>query len=83
MTALFAEGWVAALIVVVLVAEAMWLIAGRAVPAYRAALAVLPGFAFVAALQAALWDLHWSVIALALLAAFVTHLLDLRERLRR
>jgi chromate transport protein ChrA len=83
MTALFADGWVAALIIGVLVVEAAWLVARRALPAKRAAVTVLPGLAFVAALQAALWDLHWSVIALALLAAFVTHLLDLRERLRR
>jgi hypothetical protein len=83
MTTLFAEGWVAALISVVLVVEAAWLVTRRKLSPCRAALAVLPGFAFVVALQAALSDFHWSVIALALLAAFVTHLLDLRERLRR
>ncbi len=83
MTALFVEGWVAALIIVVLAVEAAWLVTSRSFPPYRAMVAVLPGFAFVAAIQAALSGLHWSVIALALLAAFVTHLLDLRERLRR
>ncbi len=83
MTALLTEGWIAALILLVLAAEAGFLIARRALRPRAALLLVLPGVAFVAAIQAALSGLHWSLIALALLAAFVTHLLDLRERLRR
>jgi uncharacterized membrane protein YjjP (DUF1212 family) len=82
-TALLAQGWIAALILLVLAAEATWLITRRALPPRQAILLILPGVAFVAAIQAALSGLHWSVIALALLAALVTHLLDLRARLRR
>lgn len=88
MAGLFEGGGVAALVLIVLAAEAAWLIrrhrAGRGGLRPRAAiLLVLPGVAFVAAIQAALSGLHWGLVALALLGAFVTHLLDLRERLRR
>lgn len=83
MTILLADGWIAALILLVLAAEATFLIRRRALPPAQAVLLILPGVAFVLALQAALSGLHWSLIALALLAAFVTHLLDLRARLRR
>lgn len=88
MERLFGGGLAAALVLLVLAAEAAWLIrrhrAGRGgLPPREALLLVLPGAAFIAALQAALWGLHWSLLALALLAAFVTHLLDLAARLRR
>jgi hypothetical protein len=82
-TTLLAQGWIALLILLVLLAEAALLIARRVMPPRDAILLILPGIAFVAALQAALSGLHWSLIVLALLAAFVTHLLDLRARLRR
>jgi hypothetical protein len=88
MPALIEGGGAAALVLIVLVAEAALLArrhrAGRGgLPPRQAVFLILPGFAFVAALQAALSGLHWSAIAIALLAAFVTHLLDLRERLKR
>lgn len=88
MAGLFGDGLVAVLVLLVLAAEAAWLIrchrAGRGgLPPREALLLVLPGAALVAALQAALWGLHWSFMALALLAAFVAHLLDLGVRLRR
>jgi hypothetical protein len=87
MEALFASGHVADLILVVLVLEAVVLIAwhrrtGRGL-APRAVLALaLPGAALVAALRFALTGAWWGWIALALLAAFAAHLADIAVRWR-
>jgi hypothetical protein len=87
MEALFAGGHVADLILVVLVIEAVVLIAwhrrtGRGLPP-RAVLALaLPGAALVVALRLALTGAWWGWIALALLAAFAAHLADIAVRWR-
>jgi hypothetical protein len=88
MATLFAEGWIAGLLLAVLAAEFVILVArhraGRAgLPARAAALLVLPGLGFVVAVQAALSGAHWSVVALGLMLAGLAHLGDLILRLRR
>jgi hypothetical protein len=83
MQTLFEQGWVAGLILLVLVAEAAILVARRAMPPRRALLLVLPGAGFLLAIQAALSGAHWSLVALGLALAGLAHLADLRERLRR
>lgn len=83
MQTLFEQGWVAGLILLVLVAEAAILVARRAMPPRRALLLVLPGAGFLLAIQAALSGAHWSLVALGLTLAGLAHLADLRERLRR
>ena len=83
MQTLFEQGWVAGLILRVLVAEAAILVARRAMTARAALLLVLPGAGFLGAIQAALSGAHWSLVALGLALAGLAHLADLRERLRR
>lgn len=87
MAAFFASGHVADLILLVLLAEAVVLLAwrrrtGRG-PAPRAVLAlVLPGAALVLALRLALTGAWWGWIGLALFGALITHLYDLAQRSR-
>lgn len=83
MQTLFEQGWVAGLILLVLVAEAAMLGARRAMTPRAALLLVLPGAGFLLAIQAALSGAHWSLVALGLMLAGLAHLADLRERLRR
>jgi len=81
----FASGRAADLVLLVLALEALALLAfqratGRG-PAPRAVLALaLPGVALVVALRLALTDAWWGWIGLALAAAFLAHLFDLRSR---
>jgi len=82
MAALFEQGWIAGLLLLVLAAEAAILIARRAMSPRAALLLVLPGAGFVLAIQAALWGAHWSLVALGLMLAGAFHLADLLERLR-
>lgn len=82
MAALFEQGWITGLVLLVLVGEAAVLIARRHLAARAAWLLVLPGAGFLLAIQAALSGAHWSLVALGLALAGLAHLADLRERLR-
>jgi len=81
---LFASGRVVDLILLVIAAEAAWLLrrprrrGGRSVG--EAAFALLPGVCLLLALRFALTGEHWSWIAGALAASFPLHLLDLQRR---
>lgn len=83
MAALFEQGWIAGLLLLVLAGEAAFLIARRAMAPRAALLLVLPGAGFVLAIQAALSGAHWGLVALGLALAGLAHCADLRERLRR
>ena len=83
MATLFEQGWVAGLILLVLIAEAVVLAARGRLSARAAWLMMLPGAGFLGAIQAALVGAHWSLVALGLALAGLAHLADLRERLRR
>jgi hypothetical protein len=83
MATLFEQGWIAGLILLVLVAEAAILIARRAMTPRAAVLMALPGAGFLLAIQAALSGAHWALVGLGLALAGLAHLADLRERLRR
>ncbi|WP_372618495.1 hypothetical protein [Falsiroseomonas sp.] len=83
MEALFREGWIAALLLLVLAAEAAWLVARRGFAPHAGLLAVLPGAGFVIALQAALSGAPWWLVSLGLLLAGIAHMADLRARLSR
>ncbi len=83
MAALFEQGWITGLVLLVLIGEAAILVARRAMTARAALLLVLPGAGFLGALQAALSGAHWSLVALGLALAGLAHLADLQERLRR
>lgn len=88
MEGLFRAGWVAALLLLVLAAEAAWLVARHrarrgGLPPGDALRLVLPGIGFVIALQAALASAAWWWVSLGLLLAGAAHLADLRARLRR
>lgn len=83
MAALFEQGWITGLVLLVLVAEAAVLVVRRTMTLRAALLLVLPGAGFLGALQVALSGGHWSLVALGLALAGLAHLADLRERLRR
>lgn len=83
MAALFEQGWITGLVLLVLIGEAAILVARRTMTARAALLLVLPGAGFLGALQAALSGAHWSLVALGLALAGLAHLADLQERLRR
>jgi hypothetical protein len=83
MTEFFQQGWIAALLLLVLAGEAAFLIARRAMTPRAALLLVLPGVGFVLAIQAALSGAHWGLVALGLMLAGIAHLADVLERLRR
>lgn len=79
---LFASGHAADLILGVLLAEAVWLRAGRGWR-WRAILSLLgPGALMMLGLRAALTGADWWWIALPLAASLPLHLMDLRTRLK-
>lgn len=79
LTAFFASGHAADLILVVLAVEALILLrAGR--PAIDVALLLLPGACMMLGLRAALVGASWLWIALPLAASFPVHLADLLRR---
>lgn len=79
LSAFFASGHAADLVLVVLAAEALLLLrAGRS--AIDIALLLLPGACMMLALRAALVGAPWPWIALALAASFPVHLADLIRR---
>lgn len=79
MSALFATGAVAALLVAVLAAEAAWL-AARGRPLAAVLLALSPAACFALALGAALTDQPWPLVAAPLALALPLHLRDLKSR---
>lgn len=82
LTAFFASGQAADLVLVVLAIEALLLLrAGRAL--VDVALLLLPGALMMLALRAALVGAPWPWIALSLAASFPVHLADLVRRGRR
>ena len=83
MAALFEQGWITGLILLVLIGEAAALVARGHLRLRAAILLVLPGAGFLLAIQAALSGAHWSLVALGLALAGLAHLADLRERLQR
>ena len=83
MAALFEQGWITGLVLLVLIGEAAVLAARGHLPLRAALLMALPGAGFLLAIQAALSGAHWSLVALGLALAGLAHLADLRERLRR
>jgi hypothetical protein len=83
MATLFEQGWIAGLILLVLLAEAVVLVVRGTMTPRAALLMALPGAGFLLAIQAALAGAHWSFVGLGLALAGLAHLADLRERLRR
>ena len=84
-SAFFVDGSIADLVLAVMVIEAAVLIAlsRRGASKFSAAiiiLALLPGFFLVLALRGALIRAEWFWIALALMGALLTHLIDMRMR---
>jgi hypothetical protein len=82
MADLLAQGWLTAMVALVLCVEAAWLIRRRRMAPLAALIFVLPGAGFLLALQAALSGAHWALVALGLALAGLFHLADLRQRLR-
>ena len=78
-SALFASGHAADLILVVLAAEFIWLVAHGAKP-LDVALALGPAVLIVLALRGALTGAAWPMIALPLMASFPVHIADLWRR---
>ncbi|MBX9665098.1 hypothetical protein [Novosphingobium sp.] len=79
LTALFASGHAADLVLAVLAIEALILLrAGR--PAIDVALLLLPGACMMLSLRAALVGASWPLIALPLAASFPVHLADMLRR---
>jgi hypothetical protein len=80
--AFFSSGRAVDLVLVVMAAEAIWLVAGRRWPAGDAFIALLPGALLLLALRGALTGAAWPWIAAALAASFPAHLADLARRRR-
>lgn len=81
----FLDGRIACLVLAVMLAEALLLfvLSRRSTSHFSAASiasALLPGFFLVLALLVALTRAAWFWIALALIGALVTHLIDMRLR---
>lgn len=88
MAELFASGRIVDLIVAVMLVEAVALfvyhrMTGRGLDLPDILIVLVPGLCLLFALRAALTVQSWSVIALWLLAALVTHLADLWRRQRQ
>jgi hypothetical protein len=82
--ALFRNGYIADIVLAVMLLEAVVLLAWRGAVNARAVLALLlPGACLVFALRAALTGAHWTWIAVALTLAFVAHVADIRQRFIR
>lgn len=78
-TAFFASGHAADLILIVLAAEFVWLVS-RGSKALDVALALGPAVFIVLALRGALTGATWLLIALPLLLSFPVHIADLWRR---
>lgn len=77
---LIRSGHAVDLILVVMLAEALWLHLRRKAPLLDVALALLPGALILLAARAALTGADWPMIALPLALSFPVHLADLRRR---
>lgn len=80
MSALFASGHIADLLLLVMAVEAMALTWWRGRQARPLLVAILPGIPLMLALRAALVGAGWWWVAAALAAAGMLHVLDLRQR---
>jgi fatty acid desaturase len=85
MLSLFASGRIVDIVLAVTAAEAIALLAyrrrtGRGLPPPDLVGVLVPGVCLMLALRAALVDAWWGWIALWLVAAFVSHVNDLRRR---
>lgn len=78
-SAFFASGHAADLILIVLLAEFVWLVA-RGARALDVALALGPAVLIVFALRGALTGADWPMIALPLVLSFPVHIADLKRR---
>lgn len=78
-SAFFASGHAADLILIVLGLEFVWLVA-RGSKALDVALALGPAVFIVLALRGALTGADWPLIALPLMLSFPVHIADLRRR---
>ncbi len=78
-SALFASGHAADLILIVLAAEFVWLVA-RGAKALDVALALGPAVLIVFALRGALTGADWPLIAVPLTLSFPVHVADLKRR---
>jgi hypothetical protein len=77
---LIRSGHAVDLILVVMLAEGLWLHLRRRVGLMDVALALLPGALILLAARAALTGADWTMIALPLALSFPVHLADLRRR---
>lgn len=77
---LIRSGHAVDLILVVMLAEALWLRLRRRVSLPDIALALLPGALILLAARAAITGAAWPMIALPLALSFPVHLADLRRR---
>lgn len=77
---LIRSGHAVDLILVVMLAEALWLHLRRRVGLADIALALLPGALILLAARAAITGAGWPMIALPLALSFPVHLADLRRR---
>ncbi|MEM7690617.1 MAG: hypothetical protein AAF291_16505 [Pseudomonadota bacterium] len=82
MQALFDSGHAADFVLAVLALEGLWL-ARKGWTWTRVALALGPAVFIVLAVRAALVGAEWHWIALALMASFPLHLIDMRQRFER
>lgn len=76
MAGLFANGTAADIIIVVILAEAVWLRLHRAWPVMALLCRLMPGLLMMLALRAALTGQDWLWIALPLTLSFPFHLVD-------
>ena len=81
----FIDGRIADLVLAVMVVEAVLLVAlsrrsASSISAVSIMSALFPGFFLVLALRAAFVHADWFWIALALIGALITHLIDMRMR---
>jgi hypothetical protein len=77
---LIRSGHAVDLILLIMLAEALWLHRVRRVGMLDVALALLPGALILLAARAAITGADWTMIALPLALSFPVHLADLRRR---
>lgn len=82
MASFFASGHAADLILLILLAELMWLVLSRRLTASDAAAAIMPGLMLAVALRFALTGAAWPWIAAPLALSLPFHVVDLAKRLR-
>jgi hypothetical protein len=77
---LIRSGHAVDIILLVMLAEALWLYLRRRIALVDIALALLPGALILLAARAALVGAPWHLIALPLALSFPVHLADMRRR---